>query len=66
MGVGLDIPETVGQCTTGRASDLLLTPAPFGKLDLVREENAARHDMDKTEFGVDSPQSLLRLFTLGC
>ena len=59
MLVVLDIPNAVGQSTTLGACDFLLLRSPIRKLDLVRKEHAAGHDMDKSELGLDCSKPLL-------
>ena len=47
------------------AGNFLLLETPVGKLDLVREENTASHDMHKLEFGLNSTQALLGFLAIG-
>jgi hypothetical protein len=57
--VGLDIPDAVWKCTSFGAGHFLLFETPFGKLDLVREKNAACHRVYKLELGLNGPQIIL-------
>ena len=65
MHVTFDVPNAVGKSTPSSTCDLLLLETPLGKLDLVREENAASHDMHKSELGLDGSKALLRLGSVG-
>lgn len=57
--VVLDIPQAVGKGTSLRASDLLLLRGPLRELHLVREEYTASHDVNQSELGLDSAETLL-------
>lgn len=57
--VVLDVPETVGERAAAGTSHLLLLRGPVRELHLVGEENAASHDVDETELGLDGSQTLL-------
>lgn len=57
--VVLNVPDTVGETATASASNLLLLRRPLRKLDLVREENAAGHDVHKSELGLNGADALL-------
>jgi hypothetical protein len=59
--VAFDIPDAVGQSALPSASDLLLLESPVWKFDLVGEQRTASHDMDKSELGLDSSETLLCL-----
>ena len=65
MGIGFNVPNTVWQRSTSSAGNLLLIICPVRKLDLVREQDTASHNMNKAEFCLNSPQSLLGLFSIG-
>ena len=57
--VVLDVPKRVRQRAAPGAGDLLLLRGPLGQLDLVREEDAARHDVHQLELGLDRTHALL-------
>lgn len=63
--VRLDVPDTVGKSTATSTSNLLLLVTPVRKLDLVREESAPGHDVDKLELGLNSANALLGLVSVG-
>lgn len=63
--VALDVPDTVGESTTLGASDFLLLKAPVRKLDLVREESAASHDVHQLELGLNCTDARLCFCTIG-
>lgn len=57
--VGLNVPDAVWEGASFSASDFLLLETPFRKFDLVGEEDAASHDVDKLELGLNGAQPLL-------
>ena len=59
MRVALNIPQTVGQSASTSASHFLLLRSPIRKLDFVREQDTASHDMDKTELAFNGSETLL-------
>jgi hypothetical protein len=59
VNIAFDVPYAVGECSTTSTRHLLLLETPIREFDLVREQNASRHDMDKPEFGLDSADTLL-------
>lgn len=59
MIVLLNVPQAVVQDTLLSASNFLLIETPLGKLDLMREQTAASHDMDQFELGLDGTKTLL-------
>jgi hypothetical protein len=61
MHIAFNVPDTVGKSAAPSTCNLLLLKAPLRKLDLVREKNAASHDMHKSELGLDGSEALLRL-----
>lgn len=64
-GVVLDVPQAVGKRAAASASNFLLLGRPLRELDLVGEEHAASHNVDKTELGFDDTQTLLGNGVLG-
>lgn len=64
MFVALDVPDAVGQSAALCASHFLLLKAPVGKLDLVREQNTASHDVDELELGLNGTDTVLSDFTI--
>jgi hypothetical protein len=64
MLVLFDIPNAVRQGSSFGAGDFLLLRCPFRKLNLVREQNTASHDVNELEFGLDSPKTLLGFHTI--
>ena len=65
MNISLDIPDAVGQGTLLGAGNLLLLKTPVRKLDLVREQCAAGHDVNKPELSLDSSDALLSHRSIG-
>jgi hypothetical protein len=65
MSIALNVPQAVRQSTPTGASYFLLLRGPIRKLDLVREKNAASHDMNKTELGLNGSETLLCDSTMG-
>jgi len=61
----LNVPNTVGESTAFSASDFLLLRSPVRKLDLVREQNASGHNVNKSELGVNGADTLSRDTTFG-
>ena len=58
--VGLDLPQRIGQNSLLVASHLLLLETPLRKLDLVRKQVAASHDVPEPELGSEGPETLAR------
>ncbi|THW59526.1 hypothetical protein D6D20_06439 [Aureobasidium pullulans] len=63
--VALNVPDTVGLSASLCASYLLLFEAPVGKLDLVREQNTASHDVNELELGLNGTDTVLGHLTVG-
>lgn len=63
--VALNIPERVGESATTGTGDFLLLRGPLGKLDLVREEHATRHNVNELELSLDGADALLSQGTSG-
>jgi len=57
--ITLDVPDAIWQSTTLGACDFLLLESPIWKLDLVREESAAGHNVNELELGLDRTQTFL-------
>ena len=64
MRIALDVPNAVWQGTATSTRDLLLLEAPFRKLHLVGEQNAAGHHVDELELGLDRPQAFFGFFAV--
>lgn len=61
MNIALNVPNTVGKSTSTGTCDLLLLKTPLGKFSLVREKDAACHDVNEPELRLNSSKTLLRL-----
>jgi hypothetical protein len=64
MLVALNVPDAVGKSAALCAGDFLLLEAPVRKLDFVREQYTAGHEVDKLELGLNSSQALLGFLTV--
>jgi len=58
MRVTLNIPQTVGQSASTSASHFLLLRSPVRKLNFVREQDTASHNMDKTKLALNGSETL--------
>src|SRR5580658_645656 len=65
MLVLFNVPNAVRKSSSLSASDFLLFRSPLGELDLVREQYAASHDVNKFELGLNGPNTILGLLPIG-